>query len=61
VAASKQQEAQDIFEPIVEEGKTELERPFADLVVSGLIGGLGIGFGPVTVAVVAGRLSTWPT
>ncbi len=50
--------APDIFEPMVEEGGVELERSVGDLILSGLIAGLDIGFGPLAMAVVAGRLHT---
>ncbi len=56
MVASKQGEEQQIFEPMVERGEVELQRPIVDLAVSGLIGGLDIGFGPLAMAVVAGRL-----
>lgn len=46
----------DVFEPIVAQGATELERTALDLAFSGLIAGLDIGFGPLAMAVVAGRL-----
>jgi len=46
----------EIFEPIVEEGAQELQRSVPDLILSGLIAGLDIGFGPLAMAVVAGRL-----
>jgi len=58
MAISKQGEEQQVFEPMVERGQVELQRPIVDLVVSGLIGGLDIGFGPLAMAVVAGRLHT---
>lgn len=48
--------AQDTFEPLVEEGEQELQRALPDLIVSGLIAGLDIGFGPLAMGVVAGRL-----
>jgi len=48
--------AQEIFDPLVEEGEKELQRSLPDLMVSGLIAGLDIGFGPLAMAVVAGRL-----
>jgi formate/nitrite transporter FocA (FNT family) len=35
-----------------------LERSVGDLILSGLIAGLDIGFGPLAMAVVAGRLHT---
>ncbi len=56
MAVSKQREEQQIFEPMVERGNAELQRPIVDLTVSGLIGGLDIGFGPLAMAVIAGRL-----
>jgi len=56
MAESKQREEQQVFEPMVERGEVELQRPILDLTVSGLIGGLDIGFGPLAMAVVAGRL-----
>ncbi|GAC1333348.1 MAG: formate/nitrite transporter family protein [Chloroflexota bacterium] len=48
--------APDVFEPIVEQGGDELERSLLDLVLSGLIAGLDIGFGPLAMGVAAGRL-----
>ena len=56
MAVNKQQEVQDVFEPLVEEGEAELQRPLLDLTISGLIGGLDIGFGPLAMGVVTGRL-----
>ncbi len=56
MAVSTQREEQEAFEPLVAEGEVELQRPINDLLVSGLIGGLDIGFGPLAMAVVAGRL-----
>ena len=48
--------AQHIFEPLVKQGEVELQRPLLTLILSGLIAGLDIGFGPLAMAVVAGRL-----
>src|SRR5579859_7863651 len=48
--------AQQVFEPLVAKGEAELQRSLPDLIISGLIAGLDIGFGPLAMAVVAGRL-----
>lgn len=56
-SAAKKQPS-DIFEPLVEEGGHELERSLPDLILSGFIAGLDIGFGALAVAVVAGKLHT---
>lgn len=48
--------AQEVFEPLVAAGEAELQRSLPDLLLSGLIAGLDIGFGPLAMAVVAGRL-----
>ena len=48
--------AQDIFEPLVRDGEAELQRSTPDLIVSGLIAGLDIGFGPLALAMMAGRM-----
>lgn len=53
---AKDQSVPEIFEPLVEEGEVELQRSLLDLALSGLIAGLDIGFGPLAMAVVAGRL-----
>jgi len=53
MASATTKTAGDIFEPMVEEGGVELERSFSDLVLSGLIAGLDIGFGP-------SRWRLWP-
>lgn len=50
--------APEVFEPLVEKGGGELQRSVPDLIFSGLIAGLDIGFGPLAMAVVAGRLHT---
>ena len=56
MATAPEKSAQEIFEPLVEEGEGELHRSLSDLALSGFIAGLDIGFGPVAMAVVAGRL-----
>ncbi len=56
MAASKNEDVQDVFEPLVKEGEAELQRSALDISISGLVAGLDIGFGPLAVAVVAGRL-----
>lgn len=56
MASATDKSAPEVFEPLVQEGEDELQRSFPDLVLSGLIAGLDIGFGPLAMAVVAGRL-----
>jgi formate/nitrite transporter FocA (FNT family) len=56
--SGKHQSAAEVYRPLVEEGQGQLERPWLDLSLSGLIAGLDIGFGPLAMAVVAGRLHT---
>lgn len=52
----QEEPAQRIFEPLVKQGEVELQRPLLTLILSGFIAGLDIGFGPLAMAVVAGRL-----
>jgi formate/nitrite transporter FocA (FNT family) len=54
--SGKHQSVGDVYTPLVEKGQGQLERPLFDLVLSGFIAGLDIGFGPLAMAVVAGRL-----
>lgn len=54
--ATDERSAQQVFEPLVEAGEAELQRSWPDLAVSGFIAGLDIGFGPLAMAVVAGRM-----
>src|SRR5918912_171732 len=54
--AAQEPTAPEIFEPLVKAGEVELQRGPKDLVLSGFIAGLYIGFGPLAMAVVAGRL-----
>src|SRR5205085_10785220 len=54
--AAQEPTAPEIFEPLVKAGEVELQRGPKDLALSGLIAGLDIGFGPLAMAVVAGRL-----
>jgi formate/nitrite transporter FocA (FNT family) len=54
--SGKHQSVNEVFQPLVEEGQGQLQRPVPDLLLSGLIAGLDIGFGPLAMAVVAGRL-----
>lgn len=56
MATAKQQSAAEIYEPLVERGEQELARSTPDLILSGLIAGLDIGFGPLAMALTAGRL-----
>lgn len=56
MSAVEERSAQEVFEPLVEAGETELQRSPLDLGLSGLVAGLDIGFGPLAMAVVAGRL-----
>lgn len=56
MAELTQKSSPQVFAPMVEEGEQELERSVSDLALSGLIAGLDIGFGPLAMAVVAGRL-----
>ena len=56
MATAQEMSAQEIFEPLVEEGEGQLQRSALDLAISGSIAGLDIGFGPLAMAVVAGRL-----
>jgi len=58
VGSATKKSAPQVFEPLVEEGGIELQRSTPDLIFSGLIAGLDIGFGPLAMAVVAGRLHT---
>ena len=54
--AAQEPTAPEIFEPLVKAGEVELQRGPKDLALSGFIAGLDIGFGPLAMAVVAGRL-----
>jgi formate/nitrite transporter FocA (FNT family) len=54
--SGKHESATDVYQPLVEKGASQVERPLIDLGLSGLIAGLDIGFGPLAMAVVAGRL-----
>ncbi len=56
MSAVEEKSAQEVFEPLVEAGEAELQRSLPDLALSGLVAGLDIGFGPLAMAVVAGRL-----
>src|SRR5205085_3843793 len=54
--AAQEPTAPEIFEPLVKAGEVELQRGPKDLALSGFIAGPDIGFGPLAMAVVAGRL-----
>jgi formate/nitrite transporter FocA (FNT family) len=54
--SGKHESVHDVFDPLAEEGQDILERSALDLTLSGLIAGLDIGFGPLAMAVMAGRL-----
>jgi formate/nitrite transporter FocA (FNT family) len=54
--SGKHQSVQEVFDPLAEEGQDILRRSVFDLSISGLIAGLDIGFGPLAMAVMAGRL-----
>lgn len=54
--SGKQESASDVYRPIAEQGQGTLRRSSLDLALAGLIAGLDIGFGPLAMAVVAGRL-----
>ncbi|MBV9280285.1 MAG: formate/nitrite transporter family protein, partial [Chloroflexi bacterium] len=56
VESGKHQDPSEVFEPLVREGAGQLQRSSWDLALSGLIAGLDIGFGPLAMAIVAGRL-----
>ena len=54
--AAHEPSAHEIVKRLVEAGEVELERRPKDLAPSSFIAGLDIGFGPLAIAVVAGRL-----
>ncbi|MGH2442281.1 MAG: formate/nitrite transporter family protein [Chloroflexota bacterium] len=54
--SGKHQTVAEVYDPLAEAGQDHLQRSNIDLALSGLIAGLDIGFGPLAMAVVAGRL-----
>jgi formate/nitrite transporter FocA (FNT family) len=54
--SGKRQSVSEVYTPLVEKGQEELDRSTLDLSVSGFIAGLDIGFGPLAMGIVAGRL-----
>ncbi len=52
----KRQSVGEVYTPLVEKGQEEMGRSSLDLALSGFIAGLDIGFGPLAMGVVAGRL-----
>lgn len=56
VLSGKDEKVSQVYAPMAEAGVEEVERSSLDLAISGLIAGLDIGFGPLAMAVAAGRL-----
>jgi formate/nitrite transporter FocA (FNT family) len=54
--SGKYEKVEEVFDPLAEQGEEILQRSTFDLSLSGLIAGLDIGFGPLAMAVMAGRL-----
>lgn len=56
--SGKSEDIAEVYAPLAEAGVREVHRSSLDLSISGLIAGLDIGFGPLAMAVAAGRLHT---
>jgi formate/nitrite transporter FocA (FNT family) len=54
--SGKRQSVPEVYDPLAQKGEGQVTRSSFDLALSGLIAGLDIGFGPLAMAVVAGRL-----